>query len=164
MFSPARPKGLPFKEQEKLHEEIIDSGLAKIYTAHLEIAKKIAADEGVELKTTLLAGKPFEQTMKYVNEVNPTLVVMGRIGYHSDDEMDIGGNTENMMRYLPTNVLVGNYEYQAPDLYTAEEHMTWTKEALADGPHPGLRRRHGDRRDHALRHREGLHGHHHRAS
>src|SRR3712207_7671929 len=49
-------------------------------------------------KTTLLAGKPFEQTLKYVNEVNPTLVVMGRIGYHSDDEMDIGGNTENMMR------------------------------------------------------------------
>jgi rubrerythrin len=119
-----------FKEQEKLHEEIIDSGLAKIYTAHLEIAKKIAEDEGVDLKTTLLAGKPFEQTLKYVNEVDPTLVVMGRIGYHSDDEMDIGGNTENMMRYLPTNVLITNYEYQAPDLYTAEEHMTWTKEAL----------------------------------
>jgi rubrerythrin len=55
---------------------------------------------------------------------------MGRIGYHSDDEMDIGGNTENMMRFLPTNVLITNYEYQAPDLYTAEEHMTWTKEAL----------------------------------
>ncbi len=130
VLSSKAQKVFRFKEQEKLHEEIIDSGLAKIYTAHLEIAKKIAADEGVELKTTLLAGKPFEQTMKYVNEVNPTLVVMGRIGYHSDDEMDIGGNTENMMRYLPTNVLIGNYEYQAPDLYTAEEHMTWTKEAL----------------------------------
>ena len=84
----------------------------------------------MELKTTLLAGKPFEQTLKYVKEVNPTMVVMGRIGYHSDDEMDIGGNTENMMRYLPTNVLVTNFEYQAPDLYTAEQHMTWTKEAL----------------------------------
>ncbi len=96
----------------------------------MEIAKKIAADEGVELKTTLLAGKPFEQTVKYVHEVDPTLVVMGRIGYHSDEDMDIGGNTENMMRYLPTNVLIVNYEYQAPDLYTAEEHMTWTKEAL----------------------------------
>jgi nucleotide-binding universal stress UspA family protein/rubrerythrin len=130
VLSSKAQKVFRFKEQEKLHEEIIDSGLAKIYTAHLEIAKKIAADEGIELKTTLLAGKPFEQTMKYVNEVNPTLVVMGRIGYHSDEEMDIGGNTENMMRYLPTNVLVGNYEYQAPDLYTAEEHMTWTKEAL----------------------------------
>jgi nucleotide-binding universal stress UspA family protein/rubrerythrin len=130
VLSTKAQKVFRFKEQEKLHEEIIDSGLAKIYTAHLEVAKKIAADEGVELKTTLLAGKPFEQTYKYVKEVNPTLVVMGRIGYHSDDEMDIGGNTENMMRYLPTNVLVGNYEYQAPDLYTAEEHMTWTKEAL----------------------------------
>jgi nucleotide-binding universal stress UspA family protein/rubrerythrin len=130
VLSSKAQKVFRFKEQEKLHEEIIDSGLAKIYTAHLEIAKKIAADEGVDLKTTLLAGKPFEQTLKYVNEVNPTLVVMGRIGYHSDEEMDIGGNTENMMRYLPTNVLVGNYEYQAPDLYTAEEHMTWTKEAL----------------------------------
>ncbi|MDP9425335.1 MAG: universal stress protein, partial [Actinomycetota bacterium] len=130
VLSSKAQKVFRFKEQEKLHEEIIDSGLAKIYTAHLEVAKKIAADEGVELKTTLLAGKPFEQTMKYVNEVNPTLVVMGRIGYHSDDEMDIGGNTENMMRYLPTNVLIGNYEYQAPDLYTAAEHMTWTKEAL----------------------------------
>ena len=130
VLSTKAQKVFRFKEQEKLHEEIIDSGLAKIYTAHLEVAKKIAADEGVELKTTLLAGKPFEQTMKYVREVNPTMVVMGRIGYHSDDEMDIGGNTENMMRYLPTNVLIINYEYQAPDLYTAEEHMTWTKEAL----------------------------------
>ncbi len=130
VLSTKAQKVFRFKEQEKLHEEIIDSGLAKIYTAHLEIARKIAEDEGVDLKTTLLAGKPFEQTLKYVNEVNPTLVVMGRIGYHSGDEMDIGGNTENMMRYLPTNVLITNYEYQAPDLYTAEEHMTWTKEAL----------------------------------
>ena len=130
VLSTKAQKVFRFKEQEKLHEEIIDSGLAKIYTAHLEIAKKIAADEGVDLEATLLAGKPFEQTLKYVKEVNPTMVVMGRIGYHSDDEMDIGGNTENMMRYLPTNILVTNYEYQAPDLLTAEEHMTWTKEAL----------------------------------
>ena len=130
VLSTKAQKVFRFKEQQKLHEEIIDSGLAKIYTAHLEVAKKIAEDEGVELKTTLLAGKPFEQTLKYVGEVNPTMVVMGRIGYHSDDEMDIGGNTENMMRYLPTNVLVTNFEYQAPDLYTAEQHMTWTKEAL----------------------------------
>jgi len=130
VLSSKAQKVFRFKEQEKLHEEIIDSGLAKIYTAHLEIARHIAEEEGVDLKTTLLAGKPFEQTMKYVNEVQPTLVVMGRIGYHSDDEMDIGGNTENMMRFLPTNVLIGNYEYQAPDILTAQEHMTWTKEAL----------------------------------
>lgn len=35
-----------FKEQEKLHEEVIDSGLAKIYQSHLEICLKIAEAEG----------------------------------------------------------------------------------------------------------------------
>lgn len=131
VLSTKAQKVFRFKEQEKLHEEIIDSGLAKIYTAHLEVARKVAEDEGVELKTTLLAGKPFEQMLKYVREADPTLVVMGRLGYHSDEDMDMGSNAENMMRYLPVNVLVGNYEYQPPDLYTAEEHMTWTKEAMA---------------------------------
>lgn len=131
VLSTKAQKVFRFKEQEKLHEEIIDSGLAKIYTAHLEVARKIAEDEGVELKTTLLAGKPFEQMLKYVREADPTLVVMGRLGYHSDEDMDMGSNAENMMRYLPVNVLVGNYEYQPPDLYTAEEHMTWTKEAMS---------------------------------
>ena len=38
-----------FKEQEQLHEEIIDTGLAKIYQSHLEIARKLAADDGVDL-------------------------------------------------------------------------------------------------------------------
>src|SRR3712207_8372721 len=109
VLSTKAQKVFRFKEQEKLHEEIIDSGLAKIYTAHLEVAKQIAEDEGVELKTTLLAGKPFEQTLKYVKEVNPTMVVMGRIGYHSDDEMDIGGNmpkrTTHSARQSPVNKL-----------------------------------------------------------
>src|SRR5207253_2564979 len=36
-----------FKEQEQLHEEIIDTGLAKIYQSHLEIGRKLAAEESV---------------------------------------------------------------------------------------------------------------------
>src|SRR5712692_8681049 len=43
-----------FKEQEQLHEEIIDTGLAKIYQSHLEIGRKLAADDGVDLSLTLL--------------------------------------------------------------------------------------------------------------
>ena len=43
-----------FKEQEQLHEEIIDTGLAKIYQSHLEIARKLAAEDGVDLSITLL--------------------------------------------------------------------------------------------------------------
>ena len=46
-----------FKEQEKLHEEVIDSGLAKIYQSHLDISREIAQAEQTDVKTTLLDGK-----------------------------------------------------------------------------------------------------------
>ena len=57
MLSTKAQKVFRFKEQEKLHEEIIDSGQAKIYTAHLEVAKKIAEDEE-ELKTPFSRASP----------------------------------------------------------------------------------------------------------
>ena len=50
-----------FKEQEKLHEEIIDSGLAKIYQSHLDVSREIAQAEKTDVKTTLLDGKAFEK-------------------------------------------------------------------------------------------------------
>src|SRR2546428_1922607 len=87
-----------FKEQEKLHEEIIDSGLAKIYQAHLDIGREIAQTEGQDIKTTLLDGKAFEKVLQYVRRENPWMLVVGRIGVHSDDDMDIGSNTEDMAR------------------------------------------------------------------
>ncbi|HRG70053.1 MAG TPA: SDR family NAD(P)-dependent oxidoreductase, partial [Thauera aminoaromatica] len=40
-----------FKEQEKLHEEVIDSGLAKIYQSHLDISREIAQAEQTDVKT-----------------------------------------------------------------------------------------------------------------
>src|SRR5207244_6145074 len=55
-----------FKEQEQLHEEIIDTGLAKIYESHLRVAQSVAQDEGAEIKTTLLDGKAFKKVLQYV--------------------------------------------------------------------------------------------------
>ncbi len=52
-----------FKEQEQLHEEIIDTGLAKIYQSHLEIGRKLCAEDGVDLTITLLDGKCFEKML-----------------------------------------------------------------------------------------------------
>ncbi len=48
-----------FKEQEQLHEEVIDTGLATIYQSHLEVARAVAREQGVDLRIRLLAGKPF---------------------------------------------------------------------------------------------------------
>ena len=42
VLSEQASKVFRFKEQEQLHEEIIDTGLAKIYQSHLEVARDIA--------------------------------------------------------------------------------------------------------------------------
>src|SRR5881296_415303 len=119
-----------FKEQEKLHEEIIDSGLAKIYQAHLDIGREIAQAEGQDIKTTLLDGKAFEKVLQYVRRENPWMLVLGRIGVHSDDDMDIGSNTENLLRMVDCHVMISNKKYVPPIDQQAEYTIAWTEEAL----------------------------------
>ncbi len=119
-----------FKEQEKLHEEIIDSGLAKIYQSHLDVSRDVAQEDGTDIKTTLLDGKAFEKILKYARQANPWLLIVGRIGVHSDEEMDIGSNTENLLRSLPCNVLVSNRAFVPPVDTQAEYTMAWSEEAL----------------------------------
>jgi nucleotide-binding universal stress UspA family protein len=119
-----------FKEQEKLHEEIIDSGLAKIYQSHLDISREIAQAEQSDIKTTLLDGKAFEKIIQYVRKETPWLLIVGRIGVHSDEDMDIGSNTENLLRSAQCNVLVSNRKYVPPIDTQAEYTIAWTEEAL----------------------------------
>lgn len=119
-----------FKEQEKLHEEIIDSGLAKIYQSHLDISREIAQAEDTDIRTTLLDGKAFEKIIQYVRKENPWLLIVGRIGVHSDEDMDIGSNTENLLRSAPCHVLISNRKYVPPIDTQAEYTIAWTEEAL----------------------------------
>ncbi len=119
-----------FKEQEKLHEEVIDSGLAKIYQSHLDISREVAQEEGSDIRTTLLDGKVFEKVLQYVRKEQPWLLIVGRIGVHSDDDMDIGSNTENLLRAAPCNVLISNKKFVPPIDTQAEYTIAWTEEAL----------------------------------
>src|SRR5512145_1431308 len=121
-----------FKEQEQLHEEIIDTGLAKIYQSHLEIARKLAADDGVDLSITLLDGKCFEKILTFARKEQPWLLILGRVGVHSDEnEIDLGSNTENLLRLAPCNVLLTNGKFYPPLDVKAEEIISWTEEAEA---------------------------------
>ena len=122
-------KVFKFQEQEQLHEEIIDSGLAKIYQAHLRVAEKIAAEAGQDVKTTLLAGKPFEIILRHIETMQPSLLVIGRVGVHADDEMDIGGNAENLLRLVPCDVLLSSRSFHPPLEEVAAETTSWTEEA-----------------------------------
>jgi nucleotide-binding universal stress UspA family protein len=120
-----------FKEQEQLHEEIIDTGLAKIYESHLRVAQSVARDEGVEIKTTLLDGKAFKKVLQYVRQDPPWLLVIGRIGVHSAAQMDIGSNSDNLLRLAPVSVLLSSRTYVPPVDVQAEASVVWTEEAEA---------------------------------
>jgi nucleotide-binding universal stress UspA family protein len=120
-----------FEEQEKLHEDIIDSGLAKIYQAHLRIAESVAKERGVALETTLLDGKPYDAILKHLPKLAPSLLVLGKVGIHGDDELDIGGNTQHLLRLADCNLWISVRTYE-PDVVTiANETTSWTEEAEA---------------------------------
>jgi len=131
VLSAEASKVFRFKEQEQLHEEIIDTGLAKIYESHLRVAESLARDEGVEIKTTLLDGKAFKKVLQHVRQDPPWLLVMGRIGVHSAAEMDMGSNSDNLLRLAPVSVLLSSRTFVPPIDIQAEASVTWTEEAEA---------------------------------
>ncbi len=120
-----------FKEQEQLHEELIDDGIAKIYQAHLNVAESVAAEAGVKVVTALVAGKPYQAIRKYVEEQGASLLVVGKTGVHADEGLDIGGNSENLLRMVDCHVWVGMAEHFPPSDVVAEETIMWSDEATA---------------------------------
>jgi nucleotide-binding universal stress UspA family protein len=123
-----------FKEQEKLHDEIIDKGIAKIYRDHLETARRVAVQDGAQIETHLLEGKPFPAILEYVNQTKPSLLVVGRLGVHADEGLDLGATAENLLRLAPCHVLLVSRIFDPTTgkqvLEALSEGMPWTKEAL----------------------------------
>ena len=119
-----------FEEQNQLHEEIIDTGLAQIYQSHLEVGERMASEAGGAIKKTLLDGKPFQKILDHARKTQPWLLVLGRIGVHSPkDETGLGSNVENILRAAPCDVLLST-RLEVPRLdVRAEETVRWTPEA-----------------------------------
>jgi nucleotide-binding universal stress UspA family protein len=119
-----------FEEQNQLHEEIIDTGLAQIYQSHLDVAERMAKDEGVDVVKTLLDGKAFQKVLDHARKTSPWLLVIGRIGVHSPaDEPGLGSNAENLLRACTCDILLTT-RLEVPQLdVRAEESIRWTPEA-----------------------------------
>jgi nucleotide-binding universal stress UspA family protein len=124
-----------FQEQQKLHEEIIDKGLEKLYKGHLDTAAQMAERAGQPLKTTLLQGKAFQQVLDHVDHEKPLLLVAGRFGLHRTEYADMGSTSENLARLARCSVLVVDGELvpeqrQIPQPQPEPE-IRWTEEAEA---------------------------------
>jgi nucleotide-binding universal stress UspA family protein len=119
-----------FEEQNQLHEEIIDTGLAEIYQSHLNVAGTMAAEEGAEAAKTLLDGKAYQKILDHARKVEPWVLVLGRVGVHAGEGDDaLGSNAENLLRLSPCDVLLTNRRV-VPELdLKAAESIHWTPEA-----------------------------------
>ena len=113
-------KVFKFKEQEKLHDEIIDKGMAKLYQGYLDTAAKIAQARGLEVKTTLLAGKAYNEILKHIQKTKPSLLIMGRFGLHHVPESDMGSNAENLLRLAPCSIFVGGRGFNPDEIVKSQ--------------------------------------------
>ena len=124
-----------FKEQEKLHDEIIDKGMAKLYQGYLDMAARVANARGVKIKTTLLEGKAYNEILKHVQSVKPSLLMVGRFGLHQVPESDMGSNAQNLLRFAPCNIFIGGRGFSLEEVIKTQldalPSVEWAQSALA---------------------------------
>ena len=124
-----------FTAQEKLHDEIIDAGLEKVYRDGLEKAVLFARARGIEIKTDMLEGKVYTQICHYAALNNAGLIVLGRHGLHREKPALIGSNTNQICRLAETNVLVTipvDRKLDIPLLQHNREALKWTPAAAQE--------------------------------
>lgn len=118
-----------FKEQEQLHEELIDEGIAKIYQSHLAVAETVAQEQQFDIQCKLLDGKPWQAIADYLEQVGASLLVVGKTGIHADDQLDIGGNTENLLRNASCHIWIGQTCFTPALDVVADNSVKWSEEA-----------------------------------
>ncbi len=124
-----------FEEQEELHNNIIDKGLARLAKANLKRASVMASEyQDVDIEWQVLVGKPFQVVMQWAEEVEPSLLVLARHGAHRIDGTDMGSQAENLVRLAPCNtLLIGTTDVRADEIPWIEEDgekgLEWAPEA-----------------------------------
>jgi nucleotide-binding universal stress UspA family protein len=124
-----------FEEQEELHNNIIDKGLARLAKANLKRASVMASEfADVEVEWQILVGKPFQVVLQWAEEVRPTLLILSRHGAHRIDGTDMGSQADNLVRLAPCNtLLIGTTDVRADEIPWIEEDgekgLEWAPEA-----------------------------------
>ncbi len=105
-LSPARREEVGLANQEKLHDDIINDGLGKLYAEFLGQAERRFGGNGVIIKTSLLTGKAYRALNGHVMKTGADLIVVGRYGHHRESYSRLGSNAEGLLRTTSANVLL----------------------------------------------------------
>ena len=112
-----------FEEQEELHNNIIDKGLLKLCKANIKRAQVMAEEfPDVEVETQILIGKPFDCILRWLQEVEPSMLILARHGSHRIEGTDLGSQAENLARLAGTSILLVGTEKVNP------EEIPWIEE------------------------------------
>ncbi len=116
-------KVFKFEEQEELHNNIIDKGLLKLAQANLKRAEVMAQEfPEVQVETQILIGKPFQCILQWIEEIEPSLLILARHGGHRIEGTDMGSQADNLCRLSPTNILlIGTTDVRPDDIPWIEE-------------------------------------------
>lgn len=120
------------KEQEKIHDEFIDKGLARVGRMILDRAEKEvfseqqgsrAVEQQIKMQgfgligegvyhvvKKVLEGYIYKRICDYASEVQADLIFLGRTGRHYTEGIDIGSVTENVLRFAPSSVFISQSE------------------------------------------------------
>ncbi|MBT9167178.1 MAG: putative universal stress protein [Syntrophomonadaceae bacterium] len=111
------------KEQEKIHDEFINKGLARVGNMILDKAEKAVFSESGRGETgkigikRVLEGHIYKRICDYASEVNADMIFVGRTGRHFAEGIDIGSVAENVVRFSPCSVFVAeSQEYKGWEL------------------------------------------------
>ena len=101
-------KKFNFVAQEKLHDEIIDKGLEKLYLEGLKRGELLALSLDSTIKTEIITGKTYSKILHFAALKNACLIVIGRWGLHKEEGVLIGSNSQNVVLLSKINVLIVN--------------------------------------------------------
>lgn len=120
-----------FEAQEQLHEQIIDAGLARIYKGHLDVGQRVAEEAGVAVAgAELRTGKAHVCVARFAEEHALGTLFVGRVGVHSDGDLELGSVPEVLLRApLPANLYLAATRADPERYRRHEPPLAWTDEA-----------------------------------
>ncbi|MHC4084487.1 MAG: universal stress protein [Planctomycetota bacterium] len=140
-LSPQRQDQVGLASQEKLHNEIINDGLGKLYKEFLHEAERRFSTDGVALTTFLKTGKAYCVLNLQARNSDVDLIVVNRHGLHRQSCSRLGSNAEGLIRTTSTNVLlVGGVDdvpsgpkhvSESAEISTEAQPLIWDSDAEA---------------------------------
>ena len=80
----------------------------ELLQAHIGLARKIARNQGVTVRTSFLEGQAAPALLDHLERSNPWMATIGRYGIDATDTPEVGSTTMEIVRNAPCNVLISS--------------------------------------------------------